>query len=81
MVDISIWRARIGLFNSTTHFPLTTSNQRINFDGNSFANVIFMAVVILVLIMIAGDVEVNPGPLSKEDIGMLNSQCSMLNTS
>lgn len=69
MIDISIWRARIGLFSSATHIPLTTSNQQINFDGNSFANVIFMAVVILVLILIAGDVEVNPGPLSKEDIG------------
>ena len=70
MIDISIWRARIGLFSSSTRISLKSSNQQINFDGSSFANVIFMAVVILVLIMVAGDVEVNPGPLSKEDIGM-----------
>ena len=70
MIDIGVWRARIGLFNSSTSISLKSSNQQINFDGNLFVNVIFMAVVILVLIMIAGDVEVNPGPLSKEDIGM-----------
>ena len=86
MIEISQWRVSIGLWachqtSSSTHskvIPNTESSSRI--DGvtiiSKIKDIIFsLGVFLLLLLILSGDVELNPGPKTGNPTIKMNSLC------
>ena len=82
-ISIELWRARIGLFrcrgsgrgsDDDTHSTMKRTVPRIvlfSSSGGSYLPLFVMIIVLLVLLLKAGDVELNPGPNGhKTSVGM-----------
>ena len=72
-IPIELWRARIGLFRCSgsgrssddTHSDMKGTLSKISSlssPGGSYLPLFLMVLVLLVLLLKAGDVELNPGP-------------------
>ena len=80
MIDISQWRISIGLWHCC-HIPCNATRGTVNVTGwvesllcsenGGVTNlVISLVVFLLVLLILSGDVELNPGPLTGKQISI-----------
>ena len=74
MIDISQWRINIGLWHCC-HIPCNATREAVNVTGwvesllcsgnGDVTNLFFyLIIIVLVLLILSGDVELNPGPLT-----------------
>ena len=70
MIDISLWRARIGSWGAkvssacnSPHFTHSTTQQ----TGQILAISCILLAVVIKLLLVIGGVELNPGPTPLED--------------
>ena len=67
MIDVSQWRASIGLWYHSTQ--RTNANSRLLWSGRSgyvddgYLASLFLILFITSLLILAGDIELNPGPI------------------
>ena len=81
MIDISQWRISIGLWHCC-HIPCNATSGAVNrapllvksllCSGNRSVTslVISLVVFLLVLLILSGDVELNPGPITGKQISI-----------
>ena len=71
MIDIAVWRARIGLFNLSTGRILAGKRVKVRrpafdysvlFGSITITPLEAVTVLVLLFLVLSGDVETNPGP-------------------
>ena len=79
MIDVATWRARIGLYNASTGGPSGRRSKVLRAPtgdsewslllalGTTAMELVALHFVIASLLLLAGDVELNPGPGTGED--------------
>ena len=91
MIDISQWRASIGLWacrqiSYSTHSKETSNTECSNkIDGVTVVRKIkdltlSLGVFLSLLLILSGDVELNPGPETGNPTIIMNSLCPFLHT-
>lgn len=67
MVDINQWRASIGCwcFRGITHHSHTRHGSADVYNGKSWCPDLTIVTVAIFLILLSGDIELNPGPIKE----------------